>query len=147
LSLLVREGEPQDLASIVGLLGQLGYPSDERAVAQRLERLSADAKSWVYIALEGERVVGLAAVHVMPLLERDDPIARVTTMVVDENARGRGVGRALLARLEELARAQGCDLIDLTSRYDREGARAFFRRLGFEDTSLRFVKGLDLPPQ
>jgi GNAT superfamily N-acetyltransferase len=143
LSLRVREAEPQDLASIVDLVGQLGYPSRERAVAQRLERLSADPRSWVYVALEGERVVGLAAVHVMSLLERDDPIARVTAMVVAEGGRGRGVGRALLDQLEEVARIQGCDRIDLTSRYRREGAAAFYRRMGFKDTSFRFVKRLD----
>jgi ribosomal protein S18 acetylase RimI-like enzyme len=143
LTLRIREAEPRDLASIVDLVGQLGYPSDQPAVAQRVERLSADPSSWVYVALEGERVVGLAAVHVMPVLERDDPIARVTAIVVDEGARGRGVGKALLARLEELARASGCDRIDLTSRYDREGAADFYRRMAFEDTSLRFVKGLD----
>jgi ribosomal protein S18 acetylase RimI-like enzyme len=143
LTLRIREAESRDLASIVDLVGQLGYPSDEPAVARRVERLSADPSSWVYVALEGERVVGLAAVHVMSLLERDDPIGRITAIVVDERARGRGVGRALLARLEELARARGCDRIDLTSSYDREGAAAFYGRMGFEDTSLRFVKGLD----
>lgn len=105
--------------------------------------MSADPRSWVYVALEGERVVGLAAVHVMSLLERDDPIARVTAMVVAEGGRGRGVGRALLDQLEEVARVQGCDRIDLTSRYEREGAAAFYRRMGFEDTSFRFVKRLD----
>ena len=105
--------------------------------------MSADPSSWVHVALEGGRVVGLAAVYVMPLIERDDPIARVTTIVVDHGARGRGIGRALLARLEERARARGCDRIDLTSRYDREGAAPFYRRMAFEDTSSRFVKGLN----
>jgi ribosomal protein S18 acetylase RimI-like enzyme len=104
--------------------------------------LSADPRSWVYVALEGERVVGLVAVHVMSLLERDDPIARLTAIVVDEGGHGRGVGRALLDQLEEVARVQGCDRIDLTSRY-HEGAAAFYRRMGFKDTSFRFVKRLD----
>ena len=49
----IREAEPRDLESIVDLVGQLGYPSDEPAVAQRLERLSADPNSWVEVALEG----------------------------------------------------------------------------------------------
>jgi GNAT superfamily N-acetyltransferase len=63
-------------------------------------------------------------------------------MVVEEAARGSGVGRALLKRLEEVARAEGCGRIYLTTRYEREGAAAFYRRMGFEDTSLRFVKDL-----
>jgi GNAT superfamily N-acetyltransferase len=142
LSLLLREGETEDLAAITDLVAQLGYPSDEGAVAERLGRLFRDPRSWVYVAIERERVIGLAAVHVMSILERDDPIARVTAMVVDESARGSGVGSALLERLEERARAEGCDRIDLTTRYEREGAAAFYRRMGFEDTSHRFVKDL-----
>lgn len=142
MSLLLREAETEDLAAITDLVGQLGYPSEEGAVAERLGRLSDDPRSWVYVALEGERVVGLAAVHVMSILERDDPIARITAMVVDEEARGSGVGPALLERLEERSRAEGCDRIDLTTRYEREDAVDFYRRMGFEDTSLRFVKDL-----
>lgn len=143
MSLRVREAEPGDLEAITGLVGQLGYPSEESAVAGRLERLAADPRSWVYVAVDGERVVGVAAVHVMPVLERDDPTARITAMVVDEAARRAGVGRALLERLEEVACAEGCARIYLTTRYEREDAVAFYRRMGYEDTSLRFVKELD----
>jgi hypothetical protein len=52
LSLRVREAEPGDLAAIVDLVGQLGYPSAEAAVAGRLERLADDAKSWVFVAVQ-----------------------------------------------------------------------------------------------
>jgi ribosomal protein S18 acetylase RimI-like enzyme len=147
----LREGAPSearsnpfhdDLAAITRLVEQLGYPSSESAVAGRLERLTADPGSWVFVALDGERVVGLASVHVMPILERDDPTARITAMVVEEAARRSGVGRTLLERMEEVARAEGCGRIYLTTRYEREGAIAFYRRMGFEDTSLRFVKNL-----
>jgi ribosomal protein S18 acetylase RimI-like enzyme len=142
LSVRVREAEPGDLEAITDLVGQLGYPSEESAVAGRLERLAADPTSWVYVAVDDGRVVGVGAVHVMPVLERDDPTARITAMVVDEGARRGGVGRALLDRLEETARAEGCARIYLTTRYEREGAVAFYRRMGYEDTSLRFVKDL-----
>ena len=140
----LSEEEPvrEDVAAITDLVGQLGYPSEEAAVAGRLERLAADPGSWVYVAVDSERVVGVAALHVMPILERDAPTARITAMVVDEAARRGGVGRALLERLEEVARAEGCGRIYLTTRYEREGAVAFYRRTGYEDTSLRFVKEL-----
>ena len=143
MSLRVREAEPGDHVAVTDLVGQLGYPSAEPAVAGRLDRLAADGKTWVFVAEEDGRVVGLAAVHVMSILERDDPIARVTAMVVDESVREGGVGTALIDRLEKVARSQGCDKIDLTTRHERERAAAFYRGRGFEDTSLRFVKDLD----
>jgi GNAT superfamily N-acetyltransferase len=61
---------------------------------------------------------------------------------VEEAARRSGVGRALLERLEEVARDEGCGRIYLTTQYRREDAAAFYRRMGFEDTSLRFMKDL-----
>ena len=142
MSVRVREAEPADLEAITRLVAQLGYPSEEGAVAGRLERLAADPRSWVFVAVDEERVIGVASVHTMPVLERDDPTARITAMVVDESARRRGVGRTLLERLEDVARAEGCARIYLTTRYEREGAVVFYRRMGFEDTSLRFVKSL-----
>ena len=142
MSVRVREAEPADLEAITRLVAQLGYPSEEGAVAGRLERLAADPRSWVFVAVDEERVIGVASVHTMPVLERDDPTARITAMVVDEPARRRGVGRTLLERLEDVARAEGCARIYLTTRYEREGAVVFYRRMGFEDTSLRFVKSL-----
>lgn len=142
MSVRVREAEPADLTAIVDLVGQLGYPSEEEAVAGRVERTTAEPRSWVYVAVDRERVVGLGAVHVMSILERDDPIARITAMAVEESVRRGGVGRALVERLEERARAEGCDKIDLTTGKERDAAIAFYRRMGFEGTSLRFVKDL-----
>ena len=53
-----------------------------------------------------------------------------------------GLGRRLEDELERIARGEGCGRIDLTSRHHRNEAHAFYRVLGFEETSLRFVKDL-----
>jgi ribosomal protein S18 acetylase RimI-like enzyme len=78
----------------------------------------------------------------MPLIHRDLPVGRITAMVVRSDRRGSGVGRRLVAELEEIARRDGCGRIDLTSRHVRQEAHAFYRALGFEETSRRFVKDL-----
>jgi GNAT superfamily N-acetyltransferase len=53
-------------------------------------------------------------------------------LFVDEAARGRGVGRKLLARLAALAQARGCTSLSLMV-LDWNPARAFYRRLGFAE--------------
>jgi ribosomal protein S18 acetylase RimI-like enzyme len=78
----------------------------------------------------------------MPLIHRDLPVGRITAMVVRADRRGAGVGRRLEEELEAIARREGCGRIDLTSRHHREEAHAFYRSLGFEETSRRFVKDL-----
>ncbi|MEY2973778.1 MAG: hypothetical protein RIR49_198 [Actinomycetota bacterium] len=58
--------------------------------------------------------------------------AWIEDVVVDESARGHGVGEALnLAAIDE-ARARGAKNVSLTSRPSREAANRLYRRLGFE---------------
>ena len=58
--------------------------------------------------------------------------AWIEDVVVDESARGRGVGEALNRRALDLAREAGARTVDLTSRPSREAANRLYRRLGFE---------------
>jgi ribosomal protein S18 acetylase RimI-like enzyme len=50
-------------------------------------------------------------------------------------ARGRGVGRALMRAIAELLREEGRGYVVLSVDTPNEGARAFYERLGFEDAS------------
>ncbi len=57
--------------------------------------------------------------------------AWIEDVVVDEAARGHGVGEALsLAALDE-ARRQGAKAVSLTSRPSREAANRLYQRIGF----------------
>ncbi|MCC5953258.1 MAG: GNAT family N-acetyltransferase [Acidimicrobiia bacterium] len=58
--------------------------------------------------------------------------AWIEDVVVDEAARGRGVGEALSREALERARVAGATTVDLTSRPSRESANRLYRRLGFE---------------
>jgi ribosomal protein S18 acetylase RimI-like enzyme len=58
--------------------------------------------------------------------------AWIEDVVVDESARGRGVGAALTREAVRLAREAGARTVDLTSRPSREAANRLYERLGFE---------------
>jgi len=58
--------------------------------------------------------------------------AWIEDVVVDESARGRGVGDALSRKALEVAAAAGARTVDLTSRPSREAANRLYQRLGFE---------------
>jgi ribosomal protein S18 acetylase RimI-like enzyme len=58
--------------------------------------------------------------------------AWIEDVVVDEAARGRGVGAALTQEAIRLARADGARSIDLTSRPSRDAANRLYERLGFQ---------------
>jgi ribosomal protein S18 acetylase RimI-like enzyme len=57
--------------------------------------------------------------------------AWIEDVVVDEDARGRGVGAALNQVAIALADELGARTIDLTSRPSREAANRLYQRLGF----------------
>ena len=129
----VRRAAPEDLPGLAVLLGQLGYPAEP----DRLERYDGE----LFVAA-GDGVLGLAALQVMHVLQRDAPAARLTALVVREGARGHGVARALVAAVEAAARAAGCDHLHVTTANHRAHAHAAYRALGFEDTGRRYAKRL-----
>lgn len=57
--------------------------------------------------------------------------AWIEDVVVDEAARGHGVGAALTTEAVRIARAAGARTVDLTSRPSRVAANRLYERLGF----------------
>jgi len=56
----------------------------------------------------------------------------IEDVVVDEAARGQGIGEALVLEGIRLAEAAGARAVNLTSRPDRAAANRLYQRLGFE---------------
>jgi ribosomal protein S18 acetylase RimI-like enzyme len=56
----------------------------------------------------------------------------IEDLIVDESARRRGVGQALIHYAIELAREAGAAGITLTSNPQREAANQFYKSIGFE---------------
>lgn len=57
--------------------------------------------------------------------------AWIEDVVVDESARGKGVGQVLNEHALGIARTAGAKTVDLTSRPSREAANRLYQRLGF----------------
>jgi len=122
---------------MAALLADLGTAPED--LDDRLEAIGSDD---VLVADLGGRAVGMAVLHVMPLLERPTATAVLTALVVAADARGKGVGAALVAEAERRARAAGCWRLLVLSGRDRTDAHAFYRRLGFEERTRAFVRRL-----
>ncbi len=58
--------------------------------------------------------------------------AWIEDVVVSENARGKGVGRALSLHAIELANKLGTKTVDLTSRPSRKAANSLYQSIGFK---------------
>ncbi|HTS88090.1 MAG TPA: GNAT family N-acetyltransferase [Gemmatimonadales bacterium] len=140
-SLRIRPATTADAEAIAHLLTQLGYPMDATEAPRRLGRL-AESKAVALIAEREGRVLGLATIHVLSVLNRANPVAWLTALVVDQEARASGVGRALVEAAEARGREAGCEWLSVTTHEDRVGARAFYPRVGLQATGRRFGKAL-----
>jgi GNAT superfamily N-acetyltransferase len=138
----IRDACSNDAEALATLLGQLGYPASAEAVVRRLERLSASGADRVVVAELDAGIVGLACLHTSLSIAYDEPAAKLSALVVDKPHRLRGIGKALVQEMEREARRRRCSMIFLTTAGRRDGAHAFYERIGFEDTGRRFAKAL-----
>lgn len=138
--LLIRQAHIGDLPRIVELLQELSLgdgvqredPADLRPYEQALRDIDANPYQQVLVADYDHQVVGCVSLTVVPNLSyRGRPYLLIESMVVDPALRGKGIGRALVQRCIEEARAAGCFRLQLTSNRARRDAHRFYRRLGF----------------
>jgi ribosomal protein S18 acetylase RimI-like enzyme len=138
----LRPALETDAAALAALVSQLGYPSDASQLRARLRRVAGNPDIRALVALQEGQVVGMAGLMVFPAFHRDGLHGYITALVVDEAARGSGVGAVLLAGAEAWFAERGVAKVTLTTASHREGAHRFYERLGYEFNGRRYVKSL-----
>jgi len=107
----------------------------DRAALQRI--VSSEAITLLAARLDG-RIVGLLTLAMFPIPTGFR--AWIEDVIVDETARGQGIGEALTKEALDLAEAAGARTVDLTSRPSREAAGRLYERVGFAERSTRIYR-------
>lgn len=125
----VSEATPELQSAWAALLPQLNSSLPIPGL-DHLKAMVADPAVTLLVARDGSEIVGTAAVvvYVTPIWIK----ARIEDVVVDQAARGRGVGEALVKGCIEVARNRGAAFVELQSARSREEANRLYPRLGFE---------------
>ncbi|HTJ38201.1 MAG TPA: GNAT family N-acetyltransferase [Dactylosporangium sp.] len=126
---LVQDATDEVLKAFGRLLPQLSR-SAEPLDAEALRTLVAWQGNRLLVARVDGEIVGALTLVMFPI-----PTgwrAWIEDVVVDESARGQGVGAALTREAVAVAQAAGARTVDLTSRPSREAANRLYERLGFE---------------
>lgn len=106
----------------------------ENEVRFRVIRGLKECGGTCFLARHGEAFVGVAICLPSYSSFRARPILNIHDLAVVPECRGKGVGRALLAAVEEEARRRGCAKITLEVRSDNALAMDLYRRCGFRGT-------------
>jgi ribosomal protein S18 acetylase RimI-like enzyme len=115
------------LAAYERLLPQLSRTAS--ANEETLQRVVASPATALLIARRGGQIVGMCTLvtFCIPTGVR----SWIEDVVVDESARGLGIGSALVKAAVDLASAARARSVDLTSRPERSEANLLYQRLGF----------------
>jgi GNAT superfamily N-acetyltransferase len=147
MTVAVRPARPDDWPAVAGLLVELGRGVAAGTAEDATHRLQFAGHlrrldSVTLVAEVDDEVVGVVDMEYHQRLGDHRPQARVNDLVVTEDARGTGVGRALLERAEALARKRGCFRMALVTAAWRDRTLAFYRREGWSDYGAWFVRPL-----
>jgi ribosomal protein S18 acetylase RimI-like enzyme len=142
----IRIATLDDAAALAELITafNIPYPGIPVTTAQARARLAAcqGFETTVLAEIDGQ-AAGFACLRLVPYMSGDEPYAELTDLFVATGFRRRGVGRALMAHIEQLARAGGAAEVVLLTGHDNAGAQAFYRALGYQDYSLALRRRID----
>ncbi|MBU3702967.1 MAG: GNAT family N-acetyltransferase [Ilumatobacteraceae bacterium] len=123
-------GEASDelVTAMAALIPQLSKSNPPPTKAELAELIGSEA-STMFVARVESRIVGslTLAMFRIPTGVR----AWIEDVVVDDSARGHGVGEALNRAALDHAKAHGAITVELTSRPSREAANRLYQRMGF----------------
>lgn len=122
---------PEDLTpelnqQIANLFRQLTDRKEPLTVSEILGK--KDQLNLVYCK-EGNHILGIAALASYSVLSGHK--GWIEDVVVDANARGRGIGRLLVEKLLDIARQKGLTDVLLFTANHRESAIRLYKKLGF----------------
>src|SRR3989344_5641006 len=89
-------------------------------------------------AKEGEKILGWAYLYIMHNDLHKEPFGFMENVFVQEEHRGKGIGKKLIESLIQEAKKQGCYKIIGTSRYERSEVHSMYEKFGFKDYGKEF---------
>ena len=142
---MIRTVQVKDAGQIRDLCYQaLGYDSTLEKVAAQIEKFNlpdSDHFCFVYEEDQTGNILGYVEAEVYESLYSDSGL-NVLGLAVFPTAQGRGIGRQLMERVEDLAKSKHYAFIRLNSASHRKEAHFFYERIGYEGnkTQKRFLK-------
>jgi GNAT superfamily N-acetyltransferase len=140
----IREATLYDIASLIKLLQQLfTLESDFEVNAdkqkQGLEKLimaQIQGRALLLVAEQSSNIIGMCSCQALLSTAEGGKVGLVEDVIVEQEFRGQGVGKALLQHLTEWASRQGMTRLQLLADNSNRDALDFYRHNNWQSTQL-----------
>jgi len=140
----IRSVQLQDAENITSIIRELGWfehlnSESNQTTAERVHQhislcLADDSHSAFVAEDENHKVIGYSSVHYLPYFFLPGPEGYVSELFISTEARGQGIGTALLERVIAEARKHGCSRLTLINSRTRESyQRKFYEQHGWKE--------------
>jgi GNAT superfamily N-acetyltransferase len=149
--LVFREARPDDLEAIIrlheedslGSHGDVWRPDTKPAYEAAFEAIRRSPDNSLFVAEDDGTVVGTFQLTFIPnLTGRGALRVKVESVKVSSARRSQGIGAAMMAHAETVARERGAKFLELTSNAKRLDAHRFYERIGYDQSHRGFKKKL-----
>jgi ribosomal protein S18 acetylase RimI-like enzyme len=140
----IREATLADASAIVRLIAEHAASFDEQTPITEayVATYLASPTSKILVAEVQNRVVGLLSYSIRPDLFHAAPSCYLEELIVEQAARGHGVGSALVAELLSRLTPVACAEISVAVMPDNDRAIKFYQRQGLTEEALYLEKHL-----
>jgi GNAT superfamily N-acetyltransferase len=136
-----KAGDADDIARLAAGLA-MSFEFSTGSFRENYPALLAEDGACLLLAVDGHESIGYLLGFRHLTFYANGPVGWVEEVVVRDQDRSRGIGRALMDAFQRWAAAEGCTLIALATRR----AAPFYRALGYEESAAYFRKVLIDPP-
>ena len=144
MSIVIREIESKDYVSAAVIWRDvLGFSAaTDENVTKTYERMKGDSRYRTFVADINGNVVGFATTVEALAIDHPNGYIKMNGLAVLPEYKHRGIGKALMEHVEELAKERGASAVGLASGFQRTDAHEFYERLGYRKTSFYFRKNI-----
>ena len=147
--LVIRNASANDIPIILELLYDLGRPQPqenkdiEEFTNLVTKYLLSESTKKIIVAEYNNKIVGMASMILLSRLNRKSLELYIPELIVQKNYQNKGIGKKIMEFCVDFANQHKCHRIRLESGNQRTDSHQFYKKLGFEQSSLSFTMNLE----
>lgn len=142
MSISIRQINVNDGDGIRALTKQLGYDVSPEQTQQSIQYILNNPEHCAFVAIEHNQITGWIQAFLAVRLE--SKFIEISGLVVDECARGLGIGKKLIEQVKQWATGKNCETLRVRCNVKRTESHTFYTKLGFTENKEQKVFHLDL---